>query len=186
MKEYLQKCCLLIFIDSFQKENPDSEIQQRLTGKLVAMLAAFPVTKYIYYSGEPADFDGFDSLYSTIYFPISDHPTVNYQHAFEKAFADGFRKVVMITPQTPQLEIKHLEEAFYALKIIEFAIGPATNGSYYLLGMNNFEPDILEINASTSHTKYKATIRAIGEMKAALYKLPIFTIVKTQNDFDVL
>lgn len=184
MKDYLQKCCLLIFIEGFQKENPDAEIQQRLIGKLLSMISAFNVTKHIYYSGDPSDFDGFDSMYSKIISPTSENQILNYQNAFEKAFAEGFRKVVMITHQTPQLEIKNLEEAFYSLKIIEFCIGPSTNGNYYLIGMNNFVRDILAVTETSSLTKCKATIRAIGELKAALYKLPTFTIVQTKSDFD--
>jgi hypothetical protein len=174
MKEYLRKCCLLIFLDDFQLNQPEAVHQ---AGRLLAITSSMQVTKHLYYSGSPTDLDGFDSGQSSVFSPLTNNRITNYQKAFENAFDAGFRKVVMLCALTPNLEIKHLEEAFYSLKIIEFCIGPASNGNYFLIGMNAFEPSILGIAEVGTMSKCKATIRAIGELKAALYKLPTLDIV---------
>ncbi len=62
------------------------------------------------------------------------------QHAFVWAFAQGAKKVCIIGSDLATLHINDLEEAFSALHKNEVVWGPATDGGYYLLGLQKIEP----------------------------------------------
>jgi len=54
--------------------------------------------------------------------------------AFLKAFGDGFRKVVIIGSDSPDLPGELLREALDCLDKEDAVIGPALDGGYYLIG----------------------------------------------------
>ncbi len=64
------------------------------------------------------------------------------QSAFQEAFATGCHKVVVIGSDLTHLKQKHLVKAFKALDTHEAVLGPATDGGYYLLGMNHLIPSV--------------------------------------------
>ncbi len=55
--------------------------------------------------------------------------------AFAEAFAKGFRRVVIIGSDLPELSAELLREAFARLDSSPVVLGPARDGGYYLLGM---------------------------------------------------
>jgi rSAM/selenodomain-associated transferase 1 len=55
--------------------------------------------------------------------------------AFEAAFAAGFRRVVIIGSDLPDLSTAMLRDAFARLETSDAVLGPARDGGYYLLGM---------------------------------------------------
>jgi rSAM/selenodomain-associated transferase 1 len=58
------------------------------------------------------------------------------ENAFTAAFADGFRRVVIIGSDSPDLPGEILEEAVSSLASRDAVIGPANDGGYYLMGFN--------------------------------------------------
>ncbi|WP_298416861.1 TIGR04282 family arsenosugar biosynthesis glycosyltransferase [uncultured Kordia sp.] len=56
-------------------------------------------------------------------------------HAFEDAFQQNYKKVIIIGSDLYDLQPKHIEEAIKALDTNDVVIGPAQDGGYYLLGM---------------------------------------------------
>jgi uncharacterized protein len=180
MNEYYKKCCLIIFSpDQFhgqelQLSTPEERL--RIDGQLVnhtiQITSDFPVTKHLYYNEKISTGDNWNPLLYKKQLLKGDHPGIQMQNAFQAAYNEGFRKVIIIGSNAMGLEKRHLEEAFLSLKIIEFCIGPATNGGYYLLGMNQFEPILFQNKEWDSANLCKSSIRDIGNLKAALYKLP--------------
>ena len=55
-------------------------------------------------------------------------------NAFRECFAEGFRKVVLIGSDSPDLPPEIVTEAFQSLEKGGAVIGPAHDGGYYLLG----------------------------------------------------
>jgi len=55
--------------------------------------------------------------------------------AFAEAFAAGFRRVVIIGSDLPDLSAALLREAFARLDAAPVVLGPARDGGYYLMGM---------------------------------------------------
>jgi rSAM/selenodomain-associated transferase 2/rSAM/selenodomain-associated transferase 1 len=73
-------------------------------------------------------------------------------HAFEDAFGLGYESVVMIGSDLPDLPARLVPEAFRALERHRDAVvlGPATDGGYYLVGVNRPQPALFdEIEWST-------------------------------------
>ncbi len=58
----------------------------------------------------------------------------------QDAFADGFEKVVIIGTDCPGLTAEIMERAFEELESADVALGPATDGGYYLVGLR--EPNV--------------------------------------------
>ncbi len=59
--------------------------------------------------------------------------------AFQNAFDRGYERVIIIGTDCYELRKFHLEEAFQALRYSQDAVlGPASDGGYYLLGMNRY------------------------------------------------
>lgn len=57
------------------------------------------------------------------------------ENAFETAFKDGYKNVIIVGSDLYDLKPTHLENAFKALETHEFVLGPSLDGGYYLLGM---------------------------------------------------
>lgn len=62
--------------------------------------------------------------------------------AFEAAFAAGFRRVVIIGSDLPELSRDTLRRAFALLDTHRAVLGPARDGGYYLLGMREMIAEI--------------------------------------------
>jgi uncharacterized protein len=60
-------------------------------------------------------------------------------NAFQKQFAAGATRAVIIGSDCLQIQPDHLKQAFRALETADVVIGPATDGGYYLLGMNQLQ-----------------------------------------------
>jgi rSAM/selenodomain-associated transferase 1 len=57
-------------------------------------------------------------------------------HAFGIAFGKGFRQVVIIGSDSPNLPSRYLDQAFTAMNGADMVIGPALDGGYYLIGLS--------------------------------------------------
>ncbi len=71
-------------------------------------------------------------------------------NAFTGAFEKGYHKVVIIGSDTLEITKKHIDQAFEALDKNDVVFGPAEDGGYYLLGLNNIFPALFE-NKNYSH-----------------------------------
>jgi rSAM/selenodomain-associated transferase 1 len=72
-------------------------------------------------------------------------------NAFARSFELGMDKVVLIGTDCPTLQSEHLLQAFEALNYSDLVVGPATDGGYYLIGMNRRADYLFEgISWSTS------------------------------------
>ncbi len=77
--------------------------------------------------------------------------------AFREQFDAGPRsagagQVVIIGSDCLDLTTDHLEQAFTALETVDVVLGPATDGGYYLLGMNTLHPAVFVDNMPWSQS----------------------------------
>ena len=125
------------------------EIYRHLIQLTYSVLEDVPVPVWTYFSD---------------YIPESTHPSVEKSlvqegqdlgermaNAFARSFESGMEKVVLIGTDCPTLQSNHLNEAFEALNYSDLVVGPATDGGYYLIGMNRRADYLFEgITWSTS------------------------------------
>ena len=93
------------------------------------------------------------------------------------------KKVVIIGSDCPLLTDKIINEAFEKLDEYAFVIGPATDGGYYLLGMNQFSSAVFEnIEWSTSKVLAK-TIKNIEDLGKSYHLLSELSDIDTEEDW---
>lgn len=64
------------------------------------------------------------------------------RRAFEDAFAAGFRRVVVVGSDLPDLSAGLLRRALASLEARDAVVGPARDGGYYLLGLRRVVPEV--------------------------------------------
>jgi len=64
--------------------------------------------------------------------------------AFKQGFTSGLSKIIIIGSDCPSLEKEKISEAIALLDTHDAVIGPATDGGYYLIGLNQQRPFLFE------------------------------------------
>lgn len=166
MKEYWEKCCLIVFAGvragscaALQKETIDTQHITSLLPDPAIKTIFFEINLDTNVEGWPKNetITGIDEKLQMVY---------------EEAFDGGARKVVALFSLPEKLEAKHLSEAFLSLKILDFSVGPDPEGGIWLLGMNLPDFSVISAQPWGQNTLNKAITRKIGAAKKVMYKLP--------------
>ncbi|MCL6258172.1 TIGR04282 family arsenosugar biosynthesis glycosyltransferase [Aquiflexum sp. TKW24L] len=99
-------------------------------------------------------------------------------NAFRLLFDQGYKKVVIIGTDCPEISATEITEAILTLDQNEVCIGPALDGGYYLLGMCRFYDSIFQnIPWSTSNV-FSRTIKLLNRHQIS------YGLLKTLHDID--
>lgn len=131
----------------------------------------------IYYSESVPIKDDWDPQYPKIRQQGSDLG-VRMHKAFKENFEQGYRRVVIIGSDLYDLQPEHIEEAFQALEDSDAVLGPAKDGGYYLLGMNQLYPEVFKDKAWGTSTVQSATLQDLAKVQVHL--------LEELNDIDVI
>ena len=101
-------------------------------------------------------------------------------NAFVTTFHLGYKKAVIIGSDCVELTREIIENAFYLLETNDVVIGPAKDGGYYLLGMNQLYPEIFKEKSWSAPKLLNETIRTIKEKGLNYQQLQVL------NDIDEL
>ena len=125
------------------------KVYQELLRHTFTISRSLPCRKVIYYS----DFIPSDSQWKTAGFleaiQNGDDLGSRMMNAFKTAFAEGFKKVVIIGTDCIELTTAGIQIAFQRLDEKDVVIGPAQDGGYYLLGVKQLHPNLF-LNKSWS------------------------------------
>ncbi|WP_128548147.1 TIGR04282 family arsenosugar biosynthesis glycosyltransferase [Larkinella soli] len=102
--------------------------------------------------------------------------------AFAGEFGRGYRHIAIIGSDCPQLETGILETAFDTLREKDAVIGPATDGGYYLLGMNRLQPQLFEGKRWSTDTVLADTLRDLQSAGMTYRLLPELTDIDEEKD----
>lgn len=144
---------------------------------------AVDAQRLLFYSGHVADDDG----WSTGHFQKFVQEGEDLGTRMQRAFAEGFRQgkpVVIVGSDCPQLTPRIVEEAIAQLAQHDFAIGPALDGGYYLLGMRTFIPGIFDDIPWSTEEVFSATLRKITDNDWSYALLPRLSDVDYQEDWE--
>ena len=100
--------------------------------------------KYVYFSEFAGESELWDPAHFTPEIQEGSDLGARMRHAFETAFARGYRRVVVIGSDLPDLQTADLQQAFVDLQTHEVVLGPASDGGYYLLGLTELVPGLFE------------------------------------------
>ena len=164
------------------------EMALEIYNKLLAytrnvLLGAKDVKKYVYYSSFVDKNDDWSNEDFDKHLQYQGGLGERIISAFKSTF-DECDQVVIIGSDCPQLTSEHIEEAFLKLNTHDVVIGPSHDGGYYLLGMNNFYPQLFnDINWSTESVFQETLDRAqANELSTA--ELETLTDVDYQEDWE--
>jgi rSAM/selenodomain-associated transferase 1 len=105
-------------------------------------------------------------------------------HAFREQFAEGATKVVIIGSDCLTITPDHVRQAFAALETTDLVIGPATDGGYYLLGINALQPFLFQNMPWSQPDLCQKTELAIGQHGLTFTRLEALTDVDEWADYE--
>ncbi|ALJ05064.1 hypothetical protein APS56_07955 [Pseudalgibacter alginicilyticus] len=100
------------------------------------------------------------------------------KNAFKKGFDDGYKRIVLIGSDLPDINSKHIQNGLNALNDNEVVFGPAEDGGYYLIGLNKLYPFIFENKPWSQTHLLKDTLHELQQKN-----IP-YSLLQTLNDID--
>ncbi len=107
------------------------------------------------------------------------------------AAAQGYTKILLVGSDSPTLPISYISEAFTQLDSRDIAIGPSTDGGYYLIGFSTLNikttvPFVFEDIAWSTADVFRQTLARIRSVKATVGLLPPWYDIDTAEDLAFL
>jgi rSAM/selenodomain-associated transferase 1 len=106
------------------------------------------------------------------------------EDAFDRAFRGGAERVVIVGSDCPELSSHILEQAFAALDNVDFVVGPASDGGYYLLGMKVFEPAVFSGMVWSTEEVLAQTLERVRAMGKSYLLLPTLADIDEASDWE--
>lgn len=94
------------------------------------------------------------------------------EHALDEAFREGISRACVVGTDHPTLPVRLLLQGFAALRADSAVVGPATDGGYYLIGMNRMFPELLRGMPYSTERLFQQTLRAAEIHHIPLLQLP--------------
>ena len=105
--------------------------------------------------------------------------------AFVEAFEAGCKRAVTIGSDCPGITEARLAEAFEALDRAELVLGPATDGGYYLVGLNRPTPGVFEGIAWGTERVLAQTLDRADRLGLSVHQLGALDDVDRPEDLPV-
>lgn len=102
--------------------------------------------------------------------------------AFRQALAQH-QKVVIIGSDCASLTVEIVEKAFELLEAVDYVVGPAKDGGYYLLGMKENSPALFEDMIWSTDQVFPTTIKRIKASNKKYALLPELSDIDYEEDW---
>ena len=103
-------------------------------------------------------------------------------NAFKSAFNEGYRKVVIIGTDCPEISKNDLKQAFDFLEYADLVLGPAYDGGYYCIGLKSNQSEIFKGIDWGSHLVFDQTIKAAEILQLKTQMLPMHHDIDRPED----
>ena len=135
--------------------------------------------RHVFYSKEIENDDWDDDQFNK-HVQVGESLGERMQSAFETVLALGAKKAVIIGSDCPLLSSEIIDNSFKILEEKDVAIGPATDGGYYLLGMKKSLPFLFENKKWSTDSVFRNTINDLDANE--LY----YGLTRELSDLDTL
>lgn len=105
------------------------------------------------------------------------------QAAFERTFADGSGRTVIVGTDIPDLSVDVITRAFELLSSHDVVLGPSSDGGYYLLGMTRLVNELFEGLAWSTPAVYQETLNRIVTLELSHAVLGELADIDTEEDY---
>lgn len=150
-------------------------IYKKLLEKTASVLAKLEVDIHVYYSNKIEDNDTLSKIATEKKCQQGKDLGERMKNAFQESFI-SHNKIVIIGTDLWTLEVQDIQDAFNALENQAAVIGPSKDGGYYLLGLNQFFPDLFK-------QKEWGTAKVLSSTLADLNHIN-YHLLKEKNDVD--
>jgi glycosyltransferase A (GT-A) superfamily protein (DUF2064 family) len=106
------------------------------------------------------------------------------KNSFSHAFVEGFRRVILIGSDSPDLPGDFLRNAIVELQTHDMVLGPSSDGGYYLIGFRDdtFLPSVFDGISWSSSTVFQQTMEKVKNAGCSLSLLPAWSDVDIISD----
>lgn len=143
---------------------------------------ALPVARYLFYSQEINQKDNWQSNNFNKDLQIEGDLGAKMAIAFHTVFKEK-EKVVIIGSDCASLTPEIVQAAFDKLDEYPFVIGPAMDGGYYLLGMNQFSPEVFRDIEWSTASVFPTTVERIESLGKTYHLLPTLSDIDYEEDW---
>lgn len=145
-----------------------------------AITVNLPVTKFVYYAGSLNKNDLWNGFEKRL--QLGNDLGERMKNAFTELFETGFKNICIIGSDCYELSSDILADAFEKLNKAEAVIGPASDGGYYLLGINKPVPEFFIDKNWSTDTVFTDTLKDASALNLSLYQLPMLQDIDTETD----
>jgi rSAM/selenodomain-associated transferase 1 len=121
--------------------------------------------KFIYYTEQVIEHDAWTLPGYTKRQQFGLDLGARMSNAFKELFEQGFKRVMIIGSDCYQLQTEMLDQAINVLAESDVVIGPTFDGGYYLLGCNQYVPELFIDKTWSTNQVTPQTIATIHQLK---------------------
>lgn len=103
-------------------------------------------------------------------------------NAFDDGFRDGYKNIVLIGSDLPDISAAHIEKGLTALEQNEVTFGPAEDGGYYLVGLQRLIPEIFKNKPWSQPQLLKTTLQELHNLSISVSTLDELNDIDTYED----
>nr|WP_313790924.1 TIGR04282 family arsenosugar biosynthesis glycosyltransferase [Allomuricauda hymeniacidonis] len=144
------------------------DVYKFLLNHTVSFTKELAAEKHVFYSETIWENDIWDN--STYQKKLQEGPDLGSRmlNAFNEGFALGFEKIIIIGSDMYDLSQSDLENVFAQLDQHDYVVGPAEDGGYYLLGMNQLNEKVFQNKAWGQETVLSDTLDDLKQESVCL------------------
>jgi len=162
-----------------------ADLQKRLTEKTLETAKRFKHTREIdvevcFDNGSKRNMIAWLGPEPRYSYQISGNIGTRMHQAIRSAFLSGYKPVLLIGTDIPDITEEILNQAFYGLSNNDLVLGPSTDGGYWLIGLNNPEDLFQGIQWSTPQV-FKQTLRIVRKQNLSFHLLDPLTDIDTEK-----
>jgi rSAM/selenodomain-associated transferase 1 len=103
-------------------------------------------------------------------------------NAFKDGFEAGYKKIVLIGSDLPEINRIHILNGIKALNHNNVVFGPAEDGGYYLIGLNKLIPEIFKNKPWSRPKLLKQTLQELNNLGTSVSTLESLNDIDTYED----
>lgn len=105
--------------------------------------------------------------------------------SFDEGFESGYQRVVIIGSDCPAMISQDLTDAFLALSTADLVVGPATDGGFWLIGLNRPSPEIFDNVHWSSAQTLRDTLANAERHGLKSKSLRVLADIDTADDWEL-
>jgi hypothetical protein len=152
------------------------EVYQHLLEHTATVVKNVKADKQVLYADEIGENDAWDEAIFEKYKQVGKDLGERMHHAFAQGFERGYKNIIIMGSDLFTISQDEVNAAFQAFQRAEVVIGPAEDGGYYMLGLNEMNEAVFENKNWSTEEVLSQTLADITDKELSL--------LEEKNDID--